>query len=157
MIDKLILLSIEKFINSFNEQATVPFLLTTIAAEQLAIEADLRTVMRKSYSDWIPADVYASLREGKAELVVAYKKEQYAGFLVLSMLNDFSGEKKLFIWVAYANPKYNIVAETFKFLDNIAENSNLIAIEFDSSRSGWMRTAKQHGYEAITRTYRKEV
>ena len=128
-----------------------------VRAAYTNIEADLRTVMRKSYSDWIPADVYASLREGKAELVVAYKKEQYAGFLALSMLNDFSGEKKLFIWVAYANPKYNIVAETFKFLDNIAENSNLIAIEFDSSRSGWMRTAKQHGYEAITRTYRKEV
>ena len=43
VIDKLILLFIEKFINSFNEQTTVPFLLTTIAAEQLAIEADLQT------------------------------------------------------------------------------------------------------------------
>ena len=31
-----------------------------VRAAYTNIEADLRTVMRKSYSDWIPADVYAS-------------------------------------------------------------------------------------------------
>ena len=47
---------------------------------------------------------------------------------------------------------------SFNTLSNlVAKDSNLVAIEFDSSRSGWMRVAKQQGYRAITTTYRKEV
>ena len=128
-----------------------------IRAAYNIIEKDLQKVISRSYSDWIPADVYSALRNETSELVVAYKDEQYAGFLVLSMLSEFGGEKKLFVWVAYANPEYNVAEETFDFLGRVAKNSNLVAIEFDSSRSGWMRVAKQQGYRAITTTYRKEV
>lgn len=128
-----------------------------IKAAYNIIEKDLQKVISKSYSDWIPADVYSSLRNKNSELVVAYEEENYAGFLVLSILNEFGGEKKLFVWVAYANPEYNIAEETFDFLSRAAKNSNLVAIEFDSSRSGWMRVAKQQGYKAISTTYRKEV
>ena len=134
-----------------------PIHLNNLKATYIKIEKDLHKVISKSYSDWIPADVYSSLCNEKSELVVAYKEEKYAGFLVLSILNGFGGEKKLFVWVAYANPEYNIVEETFDFLDRVAKDSNLVAVEFDSSRSGWMRVAKQQGYKAISTTYRKEV
>ena len=77
-----------------------------IRAAYNIIEKDLQKVISRSYSDWIPADVYSALRNGTSELVVAYKDEQYAGFLVLSILSEFGGEKKLFVWVCllYTSP-----------------------------------------------------
>ena len=35
------------------------------------IEADLKRVMTKTYTDWIPADVYAALRNGSSELYLS--------------------------------------------------------------------------------------
>tara|TARA_E500000178_G_scaffold51041_1_gene46594 strand:- start:198 stop:641 length:444 start_codon:yes stop_codon:yes gene_type:complete len=131
--------------------------LEDIRAAYTNIESDLYEVTNKSHADWIPADVYSALRNGSADLYVVYKDEEYAGFLVTTLLTDFGGEKTLFIWVGYSVPKYNIISEGFEFVERLSENLNIVGIEFHSSRLGWIKTGTKHGYKAVTQVFRKEL
>ena len=121
------------------------------------IEPDLRKVAKKSYADWIPADVYAALRKGSSELYMVYEDKYYAGFVIVSILDDAGGEKTLHIWVAYSRPKYNIIGAGVEFLESLIQNTSITGMEFHSDRSGWSRAAKKHGFKAITTVYRKDV
>jgi len=121
------------------------------------IEKNLKTVAAKSYVDWIPADVYTALRSGTSELYMAYEKDYYAGFIIVSILNDPGGEKTLYLWVAYSAPKYNIIGSGVEFLEELVQNTNITGMEFHSSRPGWTRAAKKHGFKAVTTVYKKEV
>ena len=121
------------------------------------IEADLKRVMTKTYTDWIPADVYAALRNGSSELYMAYEKNYYAGFIVVSILNTAGGEKTLYLWVAYSAPKYNIIDAGVEFLEQLVQNTSITGMEFHSSRPGWTRAANKHGFKAVTTVYKMEV
>ena len=121
------------------------------------IEQDLHKVRRKSYADWIPADIYAALKTGSADLFIGYDKEYYAGFIITSFIKDTSGEPTLFLWATYQNPKYKHKDNGFIFLDQLAEEFKVSAIEFHSSRKGWERASKTRGYELVTNIYRKEM
>ena len=91
--------------------------LEDIKAAYSNIEKDLHCVSTKLNAEWIPADIYAALRAGSAELFVMYKNDYYVGFGVLTLVDNLDGEKSLFIWVAYAKPEYNVIEEGFKFLE----------------------------------------
>ena len=121
------------------------------------IEQALHKIRKKSYADWIPADIYAALKSGNADLFMGYKKKYYAGFIVTSFIQDAGGQPTLFLWAMYQNPGFNDKDNGFIFLDTVAEEFNVSAIEFHSSRKGWARAAKKHGYEVITQIYRKEM
>ena len=121
------------------------------------IEPDLRKVAEKSYADWIPADVYAALRKGSSELYMVYEDNYYAGFVIVSILDDAGGEKTLYIWVAYSRPGYNIIGAGVEFLEGLIQNTSITGMEFHSDRSGWSRAAKKHGFKAVTTVYRKEI
>ena len=131
--------------------------LEDIKAAYSNIEKDLHCVSTKLNAEWIPADIYAALRAGSAELFVMYKNDYYVGFGVLTLVDNFDGEKSLFIWVAYANPEYNVIEEGFKFLDRLSEDLNVTGIEFNSTRSGWTRMVNRYGYTEKTKVFRKEV
>jgi len=128
-----------------------------IKAAYSNIEKDLKRVTQKSYADWIPADVYAALREGSSELYMAYTKDYYSGFLVLSVINDAGGEKTLYIWVAYSRPGYNNMEAGMEFLERLVQNTSITGMEFHSDRSGWSRAANTHGFKAVTTVYKKEL
>jgi len=121
------------------------------------IEDDLERVTSKSYADWIPADVYAALRNGSSELYMAYEKDYYAGFVIVSILNDSGGEKTLYIWVAYSVPKYNIIGAGVEFLEELIQNTAITGMEFHSNRPGWTRLANKHGFKAVTTIFKKEL
>jgi hypothetical protein len=121
------------------------------------IEQDLHKIRKKTYADWIPADIYAALKIGNADLFIGYDREYYAGFIITSFIEDASGQPTLFLWAAYQNPAYGHKDRGFIFLDNLAEEFNVSAIEFSSSRKGWARAAKKYGYEPVTEIYRKEM
>ena len=128
-----------------------------IKAAYSNIEQDLKRVTQKSYADWIPADVYAALRDGSSELYMAYKKDYYAGFVIVSVINDAGGEKTLHIWVAYSRPGYNIIGAGVEFLEELVKNTSITGMEFHSNRLGWSKTANLHGFKAVTTVYKKEV
>ena len=121
------------------------------------IEQDLHKIRKKSYADWIPADIYAALKTGSADLFIGYDKDYYAGFIVTSSIQDAGGQPTLFLWATYQNPKFNHKDNGFIFLDKLAEECNVSAVEFHSSRKGWTKAAKRHGYEPVTQVYRKEM
>jgi len=121
------------------------------------IEQDLHKIRKKSYADWIPADIYAALKIGNADLFIGYEKDYYAGFIITSFIQDSGGQPTLFLWATYQNPKFNHKDNGFIFLDKLAEECNVSAVEFHSSRKGWTKAAKRHGYEPVTQVYRKEM
>jgi len=121
------------------------------------IEQDLHKIRKKSYADWIPADIYAALKVGNADLFIGYEKDYYAGFIITSFIKDAGGQPTLFLWATYQNPKFNHKDNGFIFLDKLAEECNVSAVEFHSSRKGWTKAAKRHGYEPVTQVYRKEM
>ena len=121
------------------------------------IEQALHKIRKKSYADWIPADIYAALKSGNADLFMGYKKKYYAGFIVTSFIQDAGGQPTLFLWATYQNPGFKHKDNGFIFLDKVAEEFNVSAIEFHSSRLGWTRAAKKHGYEVVAQVYKKEM
>tara|TARA_R100001377_G_scaffold80746_1_gene59846 strand:+ start:762 stop:1205 length:444 start_codon:yes stop_codon:yes gene_type:complete len=121
------------------------------------IEPDLQIIRKKSYSDWIPADVYLALRNSSATLYMFYKKDEYIGFVVCSLIADPSGEPTLFVWATYQKPEYNYVKAGFDFLDKLALEKNVQTIEFHTSRPGWAKTATANGFKLTSYVYKKEV
>ena len=121
------------------------------------IEQDLHKIRKKSYADWIPADIYAALKVGNADLFIGYEKDYYAGFIITSFVQDGSGQPVLFLWATYQNPEFKHKDNGFIFLETLAEECNVSAVEFHSSRKGWAKTAKKHGYEPVAQVYRKEM
>tara|TARA_R100001082_G_scaffold72234_2_gene41336 strand:+ start:589 stop:1035 length:447 start_codon:yes stop_codon:yes gene_type:complete len=121
------------------------------------IESDLHKVREKSYADWIPADVYASLRKAESDLHIGYMKDEYVGFLVTSFTTDSGGEPVLSIWAGYQKSGYNFLEEAMKRMDSIADEFNMTAIEFASSREGWSRLGEKLGYNKVCSLYRKET
>ena len=131
--------------------------LEDIRCAYVRIEEGLHEITKKTYADWIPADVYASLKAGNSDVHIGYIKDEYAGFMVTSFTTDSGGEPVLFIWTGYQKPGYCFMEEAFGIMDKIAEEFNTTAIEFSSSRNGWKTIAKNLGYEMVTQLYRKEV
>lgn len=121
------------------------------------IEYDLKRIKRKSYSDWIPADVYVALLNKQATLFMFYDSDNYVGFIVTSIIHDTNSKETLFVWASYQKPEYNYTEVGFKFLDKLAYNKNIEAIEFHTSRPGWERVATKYGFELTSYIYKKEV
>ena len=121
------------------------------------IESDLQVIRKKSYSDWIPADVYLALRNSNATLYMFYKEDIYIGFIICSMIADPGGEPTLFVWATYQKPEYNYNKVGFTFLDKLALEKNVKVIEFHTSRPRWAKTATANGFKLTSYVYKKEV
>lgn len=121
------------------------------------IEPHLQKIRKKSYSDWIVADVYLSLREGDSTLYMFYKGDQYIGFVITQFVTDPSGVGTLFVWASYQKPEYNYREVGFTFLDKLALEKNVKTLEFHTSRPGWTRVARKHGFELTSYVYKKEL
>ena len=121
------------------------------------IEPDLKKIIKKSYSDWIPSDVYLSLVEEQSRLYMFYQEDTYIWFIITQVLKNRSNESTLFIWASYQKPEYNYRDIGFLFVEKLAEQLKVVAIEFETSREGWKKTAPKAGYDLISYTFRKEL
>ena len=109
-----------------------------------SIKKGLVKVLHKSQADWIPEDVFCSLRNGTSTLHVFN-----TGFVVLTPKNDFGGVT-LFVWVAFG--KGDVFEEQMPEIRKIAANMGARRIRFESSRPGW---AKRFKY--VTTVYEEEL
>jgi len=121
------------------------------------IEPYLQKIREKSYSDWIIPDIYVSLREETSTLYMFYKEDAFVGFVITQLVKDPSGEGTLYVWASYQKPEYNYIKVGFDFLDKLANSLGAVAVEFETSRKGWQRTAKKFNFELVTYTFRKEL
>lgn len=139
------------------------FTLEQVPAEDLRlayqwIESDLYEIIEKSYADWIPADIYASLKAGTATLSMGYTTtQQYVGFLVTSIIQDAGGQPTLFVWAAHQDYKHHYKEQVFDFLEQIARELGAVSIEFHSSRPGWERVASRHGFDVVAKIYKRDL
>ena len=121
------------------------------------IEEKLRYIVKKSNSDWLPADVYVGLKTKQADLYIAYEGDKNVGFIVTSTQQNHGGGPTLFIWAAWQDPKCNYTKNGFNLLDKLAEELQADNIEFQTSRKGWEKTAPKFGYKLVSYVYRKDM
>ena len=108
------------------------------------VKEGLKKVKQKSYSNWIPEDVYSALRNGTSTLHLFN-----GGFLVLTPQNDFDGVT-LFVWIAYGEG--DVWKKHAPEVEQMAKNMNAKRIRFHSSRDGWGRR-----YKKVASIYEKEL
>jgi len=121
------------------------------------IEEKLRYVIKKSYSDWVPADIYVALKNKEADLYIGYEGDKSVGFIVTSTQQNHGGGPTLFVWAAYQDPKCNYSKSGFNLLDKLAEELQADNIEFQTSRKGWSKVAPKQGYKLVSYVYRKDM
>lgn len=121
------------------------------------IEAKLRNIIKKSYSDWVPADVYVALKNKDADLYIGYEKDKNVGFIVTSTQQNHGGGPTLYVWAAYQDPEYEYTKNGFELLERLAEELQADNIEFQTSREGWSKIAPKYGYKLVSYVYRKDM
>lgn len=121
------------------------------------IKEKLRYIVKKSDSDWVPADIYVALKNNKAELYVAYKEDDNVGFIITENHPNLGGGPTLFVWAAYQDPKYGYTKNGFELLERLAEEIKADSIEFETSRPGWQKVAPKHGFKLVSYTYRRDL
>ena len=113
------------------------------------IKEKLRYIIKKSYSDWVPADIYVALKNEEAYLYVGYEEDRNVGFIITSVQQNHGGGPTLFIWAAWQDPKHDNTKQGFNLLEKLAEELQADNIEFQTSRKGWEKTAPKFGYELV--------
>jgi len=102
--------------------------------------------------DWRSEDVYAACTTGNAALYMPDDDEE--GLLILKVIeNPFTGDKALFVWVAYS-PLCDAQEKYSGDLEVIAREAGCQWIEFESKRRGF---SKRGGWEAMNTMYRRKV
>jgi hypothetical protein len=62
-------------------------------------------VKKKLKPNWIPPDLYAFLRNGQLNCIIARRAERLLGFVIYGrQLRPFDFKPELFVWVAYELP-----------------------------------------------------
>lgn len=103
------------------------------------VRASLDKVKRRfPIANWLPEDIYMSLRSAAATLYVIKENGCYIGCFVLQLRAEFDGPV-VFCWVAEGK----FLAEWgLGQIKEIARGRGAKRIEFRSPRRGWIRYAK---------------
>lgn len=117
-----------------------------LLAEWERVRAGLLKVQEHSADDWLPEDIYMSLKTGGSSLYVA---EDGAGgnlgFLILQLLPTFHS-KKLHVWCAYSNDGKPLLRVFLRTLRDLAANAGATKITFSSPRDEWLSVGKRGGF-----------
>lgn len=133
-------------------------MLRPIEAKDLSFEwervrAGLLVVKQATTDDWLPEDVYMSLRQGGATLYMGEDDDgDYLGFLVLKLLPLFHGSK-VEIWCAYSATKRPLMRTFWPQIQVLAKQVGAQKITFASARSEWGAGAKRLGFNPAQTTY----
>jgi hypothetical protein len=117
------------------------------------VRAGLLEVQKGSGDDWLPEDVYLTLKAGQASLHIAEDKHgDYLGFVVLQLLPTFHG-KRLHVWCAYSATSRPLMRILLAELREMATAAKAHKITFSSARNEWLGVCKRGGFEATQTTF----
>lgn len=122
-----------------------------VPAEQLRgewerVRAGLVKVQEHSADDWLPEDIYMSLKTGNSSLHIAEDGNgDYLGFLILQLLPTFHS-KKLHVWCAYSNDGKPLLRTFLRALREMATHAGATKITFSSPRDEWLSVGKRGGF-----------
>lgn len=121
------------------------------------VRAGLLEVKKHSAEDWLPEDVYMSIKLGQASLHMAEDKEGgYLGFMVLQLLPTYHG-KKLHVWCAYGNNNQPVLRLFLNEMKTLAKNAGAKEITFTSPRDEWLAVGKRGGFEPGHTTFKVSI
>lgn len=128
-----------------------------ISFEWDRVRAGLEAVRKTTSDDWLPEDIYMSIKLGNAALYIGEDEHgDYLGFLVMQVLPMFHGSK-LHIWCAYSATKMPLMRSFFPQIQEIAKQVSAKKISFSSMREEWDKAAPRLGFKAGQTTYEFEV
>lgn len=117
------------------------------------VRAGLLEVQKGSGDDWLPEDVYSTIKGGHASLhMVEDKHGDYLGFVILQLLPTFHG-KRLHVWAAYSATKKHMLPNLLVDLRPMAATAGASKITFSSAREEWFGVCKRGGFEARQTTF----
>jgi hypothetical protein len=117
------------------------------------VRAGLAEVKKHTSDDWLPEDVYMSVRQGHAALYVGEDDHgDYLGFLVMRLTNGFHSSS-LEIWCAYAATKRPLMARFFPEIQKIAKQAGAGRITFLSAREEWLVAGRRLGFKPVQMKY----
>jgi hypothetical protein len=103
--------------------------------------------------DWMPEDIYMSIRQGQAALYVGEDEQgEYQGFLIMQVIPMFHGAK-LHVWCAYSAAKQPLMRTYFSQLQDIARQVKAKKITFSSNREEWEIVSRRIGFRPAQMTY----
>lgn len=124
-----------------------------LAAEWERVRAGLVEVKKATNDDWLPEDVYMSLRQGNATLYVGVGEAgEYLGFLVMRLVPTFHS-KKVEIWCAYSATREPLMRRFFPHIKAVARNVGATMISFASARDEWEAGARRLGFTPAQVSY----
>ena len=107
----------------------------------------------------LPEDIYMEIKTGALKLLVASINGEYEGFSLVNIHNVPDG-KCMHIWgLHHAGNDPDFLRNISTILDQLAEYAGANRISLISSRAGWFKHERSHGYR-LTGTlsfFEKEV
>lgn len=104
------------------------------------VRESLDAVLAKAADDWIPEDVYHSLKCGDAACHIATNDTGYAGILVTTLARaEFSGTPALHVWIAHNAGNADVFEAGLGLLRQMARKAGASRITFGSPRLGWAK------------------
>lgn len=128
------------------------------------VKRGLERVREVSPERWLPEDLYAHLRIGRAHLYTGWHEERYLGFFITENKRDpFTNDAFVNVWVLFAEPQQGehfadvgqFIKDTIAFIDTIALNAGAKWIAMDG-RTGWQRMLKGY-FEPVKVKYERMV
>ena len=126
-------------------------MLTAIAPKDIGsvweqVRAGLMEVREATTSDWLPEDVYMSLKQGHSALFLGTDDAgAYEGFLVLKMVQTFHSQN-LEIWCAHSASTTPLMARYWPQIQELATGGGAQKITFCSVRPEWASASKRLGF-----------
>lgn len=123
----------------------------------------IEDVRAKNHPSWTSAQVLEVLRENRGWLALTMHGDRIVGVTVICGDGDqFAQKSDMLVWIAWADPKnrtMGIDRDVRKFtqsiIDRVALNAGFRTIRIHSPRKGWLRVAKELGYELQEYVYVK--
>lgn len=126
-------------------------MLTAIAPKDIGqvwekVRAGLVEVQAATTSDWLPEDVYMSLKQANSVLFIGQDDAgEYQGFLVLRVVHTFHSTN-LEIWCAHSASSTPLMRLYFPQIQDIARGAAADKITFLSTRPEWEAVGKRMGF-----------
>lgn len=146
------------------------FLFTETQPEQITglmplISMGLNETYRrwKDSVDWVPGDIFNSIKRDRAQLNFIYEGKVRIGFVITRyFLTEFSNVKYMHVWLLYIYPEYRgkirqVLPELAVFLVKKSTHDQAKYIEMDTPRGGWNRLLTGKFMRPHRAVYRREV
>lgn len=121
------------------------------------VRAGLLEVQKHSVEDWLPEDVYMTIKQGGATLWMAEDEQgDYLGFVILQVIPTFHS-KRLHVWCAYGNNNRPVLRRFLGEIKELAKQAGARKITFLSPRDEWLAVGKRGGFKPTQTTFELEI